>query len=80
MLCKAVLTLGYVVEGMDVLGVVVGGEGGKVVLEGVVYVLVVEQPYWQVVIVTVEVDGTVEYQVVKLELYVDVTGHVVIVV
>ena len=79
-MAKAGLTLRYVVGGMDVLGVVVGGEGGKVVLEGVVYVLVVEQPYWQVVTVIVEVEGTVEYHVVELELYVDVTGHVVTVV
>lgn len=61
MLDKVILTLGYGVEGMDVIGVVVGGRGGgKVVPEGVVLVLVVGQPYLQVVIVTVEVDWVVE--------------------
>ena len=60
------------VEGIEVLGVGV--------LDGAVDLLVVEQPYWQVVTVIVEVVGTVEYQVVEFELYVDVTGHVVTVV
>lgn len=51
---------GYGVGLVDITDVVVGGRGGKLVLKGVVYTLVVGQPYLQVVTVIVEVVDKVE--------------------